>query len=169
VIQHQHELLDLAAHDGRNLTDEEKKRLLWFCKFLSPNDAPEDTASWLRQHMYFFDSVDAWRRFLRNYSGSINTRIHGTLMTLSAGLPAVCLYHDSRTKELAETMLVPSLLHTAINESKMTARDIFDATPINGAAFDDNRRRTAQIYRRALAGVGLAPSRHLALLAEGAA
>lgn len=167
VVQHQHEMIDLVMSEGRNLRDDDTARLRWICKFLDPTTPIEETWNWLRQHLFFFDSVDAWRRFLRNYSGSINTRIHGTLLSLSAGIPSVCLHHDSRTKELAETMHIPTLLQSRVTEERMTARDIMEAAPIDAEAFDGNRKKTAQVYLETLSAIGLQPSQHLMALASG--
>ena len=165
VVQHQVEIVDLILTGGRNLDEQQLHRLNWYCDFLSPGCDRSEMKSWLRNNTFFFDSVDAWQRFLRNFSRSVNTRIHGTILSLSAGIPAICLHHDSRTKELAETMAIPTMIHSDINQGIESVDDIFRRVRISGSHFDDRRQDLANKYIELFEQVGMTPSHHLKTIA----
>ena len=48
-------------------------------------------------------------RFLSSFDLSISSRIHGTVMALLAGVPAVIVSVDARTQEMAELLRIPQL------------------------------------------------------------
>ena len=56
-----------------------------------------------------FHDVPEWRSFLmeNRFSFSFGSRIHGNIMAILAGIPAVVCARDSRTRELAEFHEIP--------------------------------------------------------------
>ncbi|WP_286927887.1 MULTISPECIES: polysaccharide pyruvyl transferase family protein [Aeromicrobium] len=52
-------------------------------------------------------NIPAWQEFLRGQRFTYGTRIHGTIVSLISGTPAVLLAHDSRTLELARYHRIP--------------------------------------------------------------
>jgi hypothetical protein len=62
----------------------------------------------LRQGRVYFD-VSKWARSLDMYDYVLGTRLHGTIMALNSGVPAVLVHHDSRTRELCEFAAIPSV------------------------------------------------------------
>lgn len=54
----------------------------------------------------YFNFAD-WIGSLKSYDLSIGTRIHGNILALQAEIPAICIDHDSRTRELSETIGMP--------------------------------------------------------------
>ena len=56
----------------------------------------------------FFD-VDEWFDFVRGQHLVVGTRLHGAVAALLQGVPAIVLYHDSRTREICELLGVPRL------------------------------------------------------------
>ena len=56
----------------------------------------------------FFD-VDEWFDFVRGQDLVVGTRLHGVVAALLQGVPAIVLYHDSRTREICELFGVPRL------------------------------------------------------------
>jgi hypothetical protein len=52
-------------------------------------------------------NIPAWQDFLRGQRFTFGTRIHGTIVSLVSGTPAVLLAHDSRTLELARYHAIP--------------------------------------------------------------
>lgn len=63
----------------------------------------------LRASTLHFSSVEAWLDFSRTCDISFGMRIHGTMIPLQAGVPAVLISHDSRTAGLASHMGIPQL------------------------------------------------------------
>lgn len=63
----------------------------------------------VRDRTLHFSSVDAWMDFARTCDLSVGMRIHGAMVALQAGIPALLVAHDSRTTGLGRTMGVPSI------------------------------------------------------------
>lgn len=89
-----------------------------------------------RPSVYF--DYSTWMDNLKEYDLSIGTRIHGNILALQAETPAICIDHDSRTRELSETIGMPRvairdfLAHDGV-ESFLTSY-VFD-----WEKFDSNR------------------------------
>src|SRR5690625_1764016 len=75
---------------------------------LDSNKEESDYPNSLRHPLYadnrsrFFLDAGAWIEYLKDFSFSVGSRIHGNVAALLAGVPAHVLIHDSRTRELAE-------------------------------------------------------------------
>lgn len=61
-----------------------------------------------RRGRVFFDLED-WARFLVLREGQIGTRLHGAILALNHGVPAVLLSHDSRTQEIIDFAGLPTI------------------------------------------------------------
>ena len=79
-----------------------------FCKILKQigfKGLPYEPRSYLR----LYDSVNGWMFGIQDISFSTGLRLHGNMCSLQCGIPAVWIYHDSRTEELCKTMSLPSI------------------------------------------------------------
>ena len=58
----------------------------------------------------FYD-IPIWQDYLKknNFNFSFGKRIHGNIISIVTGIPAVVMVHDSRTRELAEYFSIPSV------------------------------------------------------------
>lgn len=137
--------------------------------FLGMDGGIPELQQFLWRYGYVPTSIDSWRSFLRRFSCSINTRIHGTMVAIQSGLPALCICHDTRTRELAERMKLPALEVQAFIEGRYEIKRLFSATGFDGAAFDQNRRDIAQEYINLIEEIGLTPSAHLLAFATARA
>jgi hypothetical protein len=126
-------------------------------------------ATFLRTTGYVPDSIDSWLHWQQRFSASVNTRIHGTVMSVMAGVPGICIGHDTRTTELAKRLRLPLLSMQGFIGSRYSLRDQFAESGFSGEAFDQNRAETAAAYVRILSEIGLPPSQHLLSLAAAAA
>lgn len=72
--------------------------------------------------------------------------------------------HDSRTRELCETMLVPHVLAESIPQG-ITRDELLSWFSFDAEAFDANRRRLCGAYVEFLEGNGLVPVPWLRALA----
>lgn len=73
-----------------------------------------------------------WTEHLAGYDFSFGTRIHGNIVAVLAGTPALVLAHDSRTLELADYHQIPS--RTLADPGEIDAAAMYaeaDWTPLN--------------------------------------
>lgn len=122
--------------------------------------------AWARNHAIAFFNVPGWMEFLRRFDFVVGTRIHGTVLGLQVGVPALCIVSDSRTLELCQTMRVPYVAAKdyldglRLNDLSQLFRHQFDAEE-----FDSNRRVLAKSYCAFLEGNGLTVAPHMKRLA----
>ena len=103
-------------------------------------DAGEYAAVVQRIGRAFFD-VDEWFDFVRGQDLVVGTRLHGAVAALLQGVPAIVLYHDSRTRETCELMGLP---HLSVTEARgLSLEAIYDRV-----RFDDVARRHAALLPR---------------------
>jgi hypothetical protein len=113
-----------------------------YCK---PNMELNDFNEWRMDHAVSFFSAPAWMEHLRRFDFVIGVRIHGVMLALQMGIPAVCIAHDSRTKELCETMMIPFI--EASNVSNGIDREqLHEIFKFNDNDFDENRLMLAGKY-----------------------
>ena len=67
----------------------------------------KDFTAFIQNNMKVFFDVEDWMNFIHNYDLVIGTRFHGTLIGLLTGVPSILLFHDSRTREMAELLNIP--------------------------------------------------------------
>lgn len=69
-----------------------------------------DTTSYLLEdRIKLFPDMNTWREFIRNnqFSCSFGSRIHGSIMPILSGIPAILECRDARTREMAEFFNIP--------------------------------------------------------------
>ena len=120
----------------------------------------EEFLSILYNKSYSPPSVTSWINYINFFSRSIGTRIHGSILSLSATVPTVCITHDSRTEELCNVMKVPSVSCKLLS-NEITIDEVFDQINFNANNFNENRKYRAQQYKELLESVEIPLSRHL--------
>lgn len=130
----------------------------------------------LRDKGESYMSVPEWLSRMRGFSHAIGTRIHGTLLPISVGVPSVCIYQDTRTDELSDTLKIPRISYKMFNKysSNMLGKSreavdfnrIFDSIEFSGEKFDLRRRAIAKKYTELFKLASLKSSRHLESIAE---
>lgn len=145
------EMVMLTRGEARRLSAQS----LQACRdHVCPDMELEDFARWSERHGQAFFDVPAWLEHYRRFDFVVGTRIHGVMLALQAGVPALCIAHDSRTLELCETMRVPHVL--ARDHPQGLAEDqLWPLFQFDGAEFDANRRRLCARYTAFLEGNGL--------------
>ena len=125
----------------------------------------EDFVRWSERHGQAFFDAAVWMEHYRRFDFVVGTRIHGVMLALQAGVPALCIAHDSRTLELCETMKVPHVL--ARDHPQGLAEDqLWPLFHFDGVEFDANRRRLCARYVAFLEGNGLQVADWVRLMAE---
>lgn len=110
---------------------------------------------WYRIYSIALFDVPAWMNYLRSFDFVIGARIHGVMLGLQAGVPGLCIAHDSRTVELCETMNVPYVRASEVRNG-IGLNDIRGLVHFDGEAFDCRRKALGKQYQAFLAGNGLA-------------
>ncbi|WP_313404598.1 polysaccharide pyruvyl transferase family protein [Aeromicrobium sp.] len=70
-------------------------------------------------------NIPAWQEFLQTQRFTFGTRIHGTIVSLISGTPAVLLAHDSRTLELAKYHAIPFVRLDEHDPDEISAPDLY--------------------------------------------
>ncbi|QBY49679.1 polysaccharide pyruvyl transferase family protein [Cupriavidus oxalaticus] len=113
--------------------------------YTAPWMSNEEFINWSQRYACSFFSAAAWLEYLRRFDFVVGTRIHGVMLALQVGIPALCIVHDSRTTELCETMAVPYVKaqdhRLGITRDQLPSLFKFDPD-----AFDKNRVKRARIF-----------------------
>lgn len=126
----------------------------------------DDFIGFLTTTGYVPTSIDSWMTAMRKHSCSINTRIHGTMIPFQAGVPSICITHDTRTRELVQVMKLPTLETQEFVEGRYDVEGLFAAAQFDGKAFDAGRRELSAGYLELFDAVGLHASSHLSAFAN---
>jgi hypothetical protein len=161
ILQCPAELIDLAC--GRQPDWPAADGGAKYHNFFAPDDAMAAFTTEFARVALHFRGASLWIAHLaeRNYSYTINTRIHGTILALMAGLPSAVLGHDARIRELCSVMAIPCLTATQILDGIDDVPALFDRLAFDGDAFDARRASLDRLYRDYLTQCGLTPSRAL--------
>lgn len=73
-----------------------------------------------------FTSIPDWIEYMRRFDFVVGGRFHGNMAALQAGIPAVALLSDSRTKELCEFLNLPSI--NLANCTRIDFRELYEST-----------------------------------------
>lgn len=145
------ELVMLTRGEARRMAEKD----LFACRdYVCPNMPMDDFIRWSRRHGQTFFDAAAWMEHYRRFDFVVGTRFHGVMLALQAGVPALCLAHDSRTLELCQTMQVPHVL-AQDHRDGLSLKQLLPLFDFDGAAFDANRRRLCARYVAFLEGNGL--------------
>lgn len=111
----------------------------WF-----PTMDSEGLFDWFANKSDLFLSATQWIHNYQRKSLVVGTRIHGIQAAIQAGTPAICIYIDSRTKELCEMMKIPSISWEEISINSDLEKVFTDVlTKWDGQDFDHNRLKLA--------------------------
>lgn len=114
-------------------------------KALLPEATPDEFLTYLATKLRVYYSVPQWMEDSTRYDFSIGLRLHGNMVAWQAGTPALWIHHDSRTRELAEVMAVPSIDVATFLEKCDTVTEAWKRTEFQPDAY---RTRRALLRRR---------------------
>ncbi len=138
----QSEMPEMAAIENEDLQENDVIQLEQIARrFELPCDGPA-LAQHIRTTCKVFYDLGEWDRYIRAFDASIGGRFHGNLIALTNGVPAFIIVHDSRTREMAETMTIP---HCGVEDVK-TPTDIFER--LKAADYDAFERSYTRMYDR---------------------
>tara|TARA_Y100000034_G_scaffold132270_1_gene194840 strand:+ start:3157 stop:4395 length:1239 start_codon:yes stop_codon:yes gene_type:complete len=70
--------------------------------------SPVELKKWFLEHTSWFFDMKTWMDFMRQLDFSVGTRFHGNMSAIQAGVPALNLTFDTRTRELCEYLNLPT-------------------------------------------------------------
>jgi hypothetical protein len=140
LVQSPIEMVALARGEADDMSED----ALADCRdYAHPDLSIKDFKKWSRRYARVFFNVSEWMEYLRSVDFVVGARIHGVMLGLQAGVPGICIAHDSRTREMCETMGVPFVMAREVNQGfsldELRSRFTFD-----GAAFDNLRKVLAE-------------------------
>ena len=97
------------------------------------------------RHGKAYLNVAEWRDDLRQRQFVYGTRLHNTILALNAGVRAYLLWHDSRTREIAEFAAIPSMEAAKAGASIEEIRDAYSAA--DASRFLKRRADNLLVYK----------------------
>lgn len=142
IGQHGLSMMMLTRGEGDQLRAGELER----CRdYICPDMDTPAFLRWARAYGAVFFDVPSWVEHCRRFDFVVGTRIHGTALGLQAGVPALCVAHDSRTQELCRTMKVPYVEAGDVSGG-ISREELLSLTRFDADEFDENRRMLARRY-----------------------
>jgi hypothetical protein len=79
---------------------------------------PEELQSYMRTNAAIFFRIADWNAFIRDegFTFAFGSRFHGNMCALRNGVPSLWVVHDSRTKELVNTLKLPHIDHAQLEK-----------------------------------------------------
>lgn len=71
----------------------------------------EELNVFMKNHAHMFFDLQEWKEYLKSsgFTFSFGMRFHGNMVSHLCGIPSLWVVHDSRTRELTETLKLPSV------------------------------------------------------------
>lgn len=114
----------------------------------------QEALAYLERRGHIFHDLHEWSSFLQTTAGVLGTRLHGSIIALNSGVPAILIPHDSRTGEVVNFAKIPTISSAGLSD--MTEGDaralLRDA---DTGAYLEARNRNGVIYRQFLRDAGL--------------
>lgn len=161
IVQHPKNLICLSEGWYEDLTEEEIEIVR--ARFFT-SQTTEAMKTWLKLYATTYVSIPQWFSDISKVDFVIGTRIHGCQLGIQAGVPAVVLHIDSRTKELCETMHIPTISAREFQKSPSIEQLIDVVKNWDWDAYDENRMSLAKKTHKFVVGNKLTPSRHFEAL-----
>jgi polysaccharide pyruvyl transferase WcaK-like protein len=124
-------------------------------KTLAPQMTDEEFRGFIATKLRLYYSVDQWMEDSARMDFSIGLRLHGNMAAWQAGTPAIWIYHDSRTRELAETMALPRISHSRFLECQ-SIEELKSKVGFNAKEYNTTRAILNSRYIKILNEVGIA-------------
>ena len=147
LIQHPLNMIKLARTKFSELTDEEISKIKKFsCHYMNN----EEFFGFVNKKCITFFSLNPWLEYYRNFDFVVGARIHGTILALQMGIPALCIAHDKRTLEMCKFMNIPFVKYSDIIDMNITNEFLLDTfrAIFNENEFDEKRMDLARGHQK---------------------
>lgn len=152
IVQATDELVALSRNEFSYVKPEYLENLKSYLKL---NLDPLQFHDWVRRYFISFYNIPAWMEYLRRFDFIVGARIHGVMLGIQAGVPGLCIAHDSRIRELCEKCQIPYVLADDVKNG-ITVRDLMKLSKFDGKSFDRNRAEIVEQYRLFVQNNGIA-------------
>ena len=92
---------------------------------------PEQCEKFFARKYRIFSNIDDWRKFVSQFSFTIGNRVHGSIISLNAGIPAVCRNGDARAAEMCKLLNIPVRLDVNYEADVFKIYDEVDVDAMN--------------------------------------
>ena len=114
--------------------------------FDSNNLENVECSNFFRNKSAAFYNIGEWKDTLHRYDYNIGFRIHGTMYSLACGVPSFLVNVNERTREFAETMMLPYTEDYKINDIVGYAKDRMMSHDYKGML--EKWKSNAQIFKQ---------------------
>lgn len=158
IVQMTLEMIKMARGDFQSIDHD---TLIKYKNFLRPQLTLPEYVQWCRSHVEMFVHVPSWMEYLRKFDFVVGSRIHGVMLAIQAGVPALCIAHDSRIVELCEFMKIPYVKIDQVSGAGLNIYNLRDYYKFDHDAYDENRLEIAGKFREFFANNQIKASDHL--------
>ncbi len=140
----QDEIFEILLSQNEVIPEKQKELLL---SYFSPLNEGKDIISFFQKQTHHFTDISAWINYAKKQSCSIGSRLHGNIIFLINGIPAINIVHDSRTLEVA-TLIGAPVIHVnsfQVDGGPNRLVDYFDS--VDFSLFNSNM---AFLYKKAM-------------------
>lgn len=142
IGQSGYEMMQLTRGEAEQI----KATMLEECRnYIFPNMTMDNFIHWSKKYGNLFFDIIAWMEYLKKFDFVIGMRIHGIILALQSGIPALCIVHDSRTLELCRTMMIPYVLAKDLSV-KLNKCELIKLLKFDPENFDQNRSKLCKNY-----------------------
>lgn len=115
----------------------------------------QELTAYLDQYGKVFYDLEQWSAHVQTRKAVIGSRLHGAILALNSGVPAILIPHDSRTGELAQFARIPT---AKLAEVMASGPALIDTPEMADqlAAYEETKKFNHLIYQQFLAANGLA-------------
>ena len=154
IAQHGVNMLALARGEAASMSADD----LASCRdYVCPDMPLDDFVRWSLAYGDVFFDIQSWVESCRRFDFVVGTRIHGIVVALQSGVPALCVVHDSRTHELCKTMKVPYVEARDVADG-IALDDLLPLADFDADEFDENRQMLCRRYTSFLRSNALEPA-----------
>lgn len=158
IVQMTLEMIKLARADFESF---DRDVLIKFKNFIRPQLTLPEFMQWCRSHVEMFVHVPSWMEHLRKFDFVVGNRIHGVILAIQAGVPALCIAHDSRIVELCEFMRIPYVRMEQVARSGLNLYELVNLYTFDADAYDEKRLGQALEFKKFFANNQVLISNHL--------
>lgn len=151
IVQATDELIALARGEMNYVDNEYKNKLRTYLRL---NLDGAQLENWIRNYFIAFFNIPAWMEYLRRFDFVVGARIHGVMLAIQSGVPAVCVAYDSRIRELCEKSKIPYVMASDVKYG-VTLNELRGMARFDGNEFDRNRAELAEKYKDFMSNNGL--------------